>query len=285
MQSAQFQLHAEIEDRHWWFVARRQILTDVIHAIVPPSPPATIVDVGCGTGANLAGLAEQYERIGIDTSADAIRLAKSRFPRVQFIHGLAPRDLGPIMDRAGLILLSDVLEHVPDDFELFSELLAAARPGAFFLITVPADLALWSEHDRAFGHYRRYDSARLEQLWQGLPARPVFISPFNARLYPIVKAIRGWNRLRHKSSGEAGTDFQMPGPLVNRTLERCFAGERHKLVRLARGDAVSPYRRGVSLIALIRREPGPFKPRRKPSHVASDYFDPAADQSTAVLSQ
>lgn len=284
MQSAQFQLHAQIEEHHWWFVARRQILTDVIHAVLPPSSPrATILDVGCGTGANLAGLADAYECVGIDTSDDAIRLAKSRFPGVQFIRGLAPRDLGPVMDRAGLILLSDVLEHVPDDFELFSELLAAARPGAYFLVTVPANLALWSEHDRAFGHYRRYSSARLEHLWQGLPVRPVFVSYFNARLYPIVRAIRGWNRLRRKAAGEAGTDFRMPGRTLNRALARCFAGERSKLVRLARGETVTPYRRGVSLMALVRREPGPLEPRRKPSHVAADYFDPAAERATAGL--
>ncbi len=285
MQTAQFQLHAQIEDHHWWFVARRQILTDVIHAALPPSsPPSTIVDVGCGTGANLAHLADEYECVGIDTSDDAIRLARGRFPGVQFIRGVAPRDLGPIMDRASLILLSDVLEHVPDDFELFSELLAAARPGAFFLITVPANLALWSEHDKAFGHYRRYDSNRLAQLWQDLPVRPVFVSHFNARLYPIVKAIRQWGRLRRKAAGEAGTDFRVPSGPVNRALTRCFAGERHRLAELARGRAVGPYRRGVSLMALLRREPGPVEPRRKPSHVARDFFDPAAEETTAELS-
>src|SRR4051794_18145833 len=128
MQSAQFELHAEIEQRHWWFVARRQILNSVVNAVLPPDADTTIVDVGCGTGANLAGLADQYECIGIDSSSDAIRLAADRFPQVRFIHGLAPRDLGPIMDRARMVLVTDVLEHVPDDFQMFSELLAVSQP-------------------------------------------------------------------------------------------------------------------------------------------------------------
>jgi SAM-dependent methyltransferase len=250
----------------------------VIRAVLPPATPrATIIDVGCGTGANLAHLADDYDCVGIDTSPDAIRLARLRFPRVRFLAGTAPRDLGPIIDRARLILLSDVLEHVADDFALFSELLAAAPLGTYFLITVPADRSLWSEHDRAFGHYRRYDGARLAEIWQGLSVRPVFVSHFNARLYPMVKLVRSWNRLRRTSAGEAGTDFRMPRPFVNRVLERTFRGEGFRLARLARGDSISPYRRGVSLMALVQREAGLIKPRRKPSHVAADSFDPTGE--------
>jgi SAM-dependent methyltransferase len=284
MQFAQFHLHAQIEERHWWFIARRRILTEVVQGVLPPSPRAsTIVDVGCGTGANLAGLADRYDCVGIDTSAEAIRLARSRFPAVKFIHGMAPRDLGEIMDRAAVVMLCDVLEHVPDDFELFSELLAAARPGAYFLLTVPADRSLWSEHDRAFGHYRRYSAPRLAEIWQGLPVEPIFVSHFNARLYPLVKAVRTWNRLRRRAAGEAGTDFRMPSRAVNRALARCFAGEWHRLARLARGESVSPYRRGVSLMALVRREAGLVEPRTRPGHVAVDDFDPAADLHPAVV--
>jgi hypothetical protein len=178
-----------------------------------------------------------------------------------------------------------VLEHVPDDFELFSQLLAAAGPGAFFLITVPANLALWSEHDKAFGHYRRYDPNRLAQLWQDLPVRPVFVSHFNTRLYPIIKAIRQWGRIRHKAAGEVGTDFRMPSAAVNRTLARCFSGERHKLARLTRGERARPYRRGVSLIALLQREPGRVEPRSRPDNVAADYYDPAAESYSAAFSR
>ncbi|HEY2251089.1 MAG TPA: class I SAM-dependent methyltransferase, partial [Planctomycetaceae bacterium] len=87
MQSAQFQLHAEIEERHWWFVARRRILRAIVEQLVPPSSEATVIDVGCGTGANLASLAADYRCIGVDTSSEAIRLARKRFPAVRFIRG------------------------------------------------------------------------------------------------------------------------------------------------------------------------------------------------------
>jgi SAM-dependent methyltransferase len=282
MQTAQFQLHADIEQRHWWFVARRRILSDVIQAVVPPSPGTTIVDVGCGTGANLADLAGRYDCVGIDTSADAIRLARQRFADIRFIQGFAPRDLGSLIERARLVLLSDVLEHVSDDFALFSELLSAVRPGTYLLVTVPAELALWSEHDESFGHYRRYDAARLGQVWQGLAARPVFVSYFNARLYPIVKLVRRWNRWRNRSGGEAGTDFRLPGRWTNTALTHAFAGERRRLVRLARREPERPYARGVSLMALLERLPGETSPRTRPASVAADYFNPAAQLAAAA---
>jgi hypothetical protein len=180
-------------------------------------------------------------------------------------------------------LLTDVLEHVADDFAMFSELVAPLEPGAYLLVTVPADLALWSEHDRAFGHYRRYDNERLVQIWQGLPVRPVFVSHFNARLYPIVKLVRRWNRLSGRAVGEFGTDFRMPRRFVNSALRQCFAGERRRLVQLARGQTATPYRRGVSLMALLERRPGAVEPRSKPSGVAADYFDPMAELQAAEL--
>jgi SAM-dependent methyltransferase len=276
MQWAQFQLHADIEQRHWWFVARRQIVRALIHEVLPPSPDATIIDVGCGTGANLAALADEYRCVGIDTSAEAIELASGRFPGLRFIHGSAPADLDDELDRARLVLLMDVLEHVPDDFALLSNLLAAASPGTYFLLAVPADLSLWSEHDVSFGHYRRYDLRRFEQIWQGLPVATLMSSYYNARLYPLVKAVRSWNRRRCQACGAAGTDFRMPIRPINQMLTRVFAGEARRLTGLLQRRVRRGYHSGVSLIALLRREGGNLRPRSKPSSVAADYFDPAA---------
>ncbi len=274
MQSAQFELHAEIEDRHWWFVARRQIMQSLIEQVLPPNGKSTIVDVGCGTGGNLATLADSYKCVGIDTSEDAITLARKKFPTVKFLQGLAPDDLGETAAEAKLFLLMDVMEHVEDDFALLSNLFAAAAPGAYFLITVPADMALWSPHDVSFGHYRRYTQPRLERVWRDLPAKPLLCSYYNSRLYPIVRAIRTKNRLLRKSQGEAGTDFAIPSPRVNKTLERLFAGESNRLVKILRGQKQRGYRRGVSLVALLQREAGPVSTLEKPNDVTPDYFDP-----------
>ncbi|HEX3996985.1 MAG TPA: class I SAM-dependent methyltransferase [Pirellulales bacterium] len=287
MLSAQFQLHAEIEQRHWWFVARRRILQALVGKLIPPSPlsasPATVIDVGCGTGANLAALAEDYRCVGIDTSADAIRLARQRFPNTHFIQGRAPDDLGHLIDDAGVLLMMDVLEHVGDDFSLFSSVAAALPPGAFFLITVPADLRLWTGHDESFGHYRRYDARRLAKVWEGLPIEPILLSHFNSRLYPLIRGVRAMNRWRgpDRVAGKSGTDFAIPIAPVNRMLENIFAGEARAMCR-AIATGRSAYRHGVSLMAILRRKPGQIDIREKPDSLAPDYFDPAARALSAT---
>jgi SAM-dependent methyltransferase len=275
MQSAQFQLHAEIESRHWWFVARRRILRTLVGEALPVGRVALVVDVGCGTGANIAALATENACLGIDTSAEAIDAARRRFPQVEFRCGRAPDDLADVLDDVSLVLLSDVLEHVQDDFRFLSELLAALRPGAQVLLTVPADLDLWSPHDESFGHWRRYDRARLEQVWAGLPVAPRLVSYFNTRLYPLVKRSRASSRRQGEAAGAAGTDFWLPPPPLNWTLQQTFAGEARRLVRALHG-AARPYERGVSLVALLRREEGEFAPRSKPEHIAADRYDPDA---------
>jgi hypothetical protein len=213
--------------------------------------------------------------VGIDTSTDAIERARRRFPQVQFIRGLAPQDLGEAAEQAKLFLLMDVLEHVGDDFALFSELLSAASPGSYFLVTVPADESLWSPHDESFGHYRRYDARRLASVWSGLPVTVLLQSYYNARLYPVVRALRTVSRLRGRTAGSAGTDFSLPRPRVNAILERTFAGEARVLSSAMRGKWQG-YRRGVSLVALLRREPGTVEVRGKPEWVEPDRHDPAA---------
>ncbi len=270
MQSEQFQLHAEIEQRHWWFVARRRIVRRLIAQVLPPSADATVVDVGCGTGANIAALADRYDCVGIDTSAEAIELAKKRFPKVRFMTGNAPADLGELAASAKLFVMTDVLEHVGDDFALLSELLAAASPGAHFLLTVPADESLWSEHDESFGHYRRYDRERFEQVWAGLPVSTLLTSYFNSRLCPMIRLIRAKNRRRGHAAGKAGTDFWVPARPINRLLEALFAGEARRLISVLNGNRRA-YSSGASLIAILRRDEGPIEIRTKPDGLPPDH--------------
>lgn len=270
-----FRLHAELEEKHWWFVARREIMRAVVHRVLPPRQDAIVVDVGCGTGANIASLAAEYRCVGVDTSSDAIALAKQHYPKVEFVLGEAPGILGDLAGRADLFLSMDVLEHIEDDHRAFSELFAAARPGAHFLVTVPADRALWSGHDVSFAHYRRYDPARLRRLWEGLPATLLFVSHFGARLYPLVRAVRTASRLRGKPFGKGSTDLALPPAPVNAALTRLFAAESSRLLSAMAGRA-RPYPFGSSLMAVVRREAGPVPARRKPAGIDSafDAFAP-----------
>jgi SAM-dependent methyltransferase len=282
MQSEQFRLNYDVEQTHWWFVARRRILRQLIREVLPPARDTMIVDVGCGTGANIGSLAGDYDCLGIDPTAEAIDLARSRFPTCRYLCGSAPEDLGQLAGQAKLFLMTDVLEHVEDDFALLSRLMAAASPGAYFLLTVPADLSLWSPHDESHGHYRRYDQQRFERLWADMPVSPLLVAPFNYRLYPLVKMIRMLNRWRGKASGAANTDLKVPPRRLNSALENFFAGEQTLLRQILTGGRAGSSRHGVSLIALLRRRSGQIAPRAKPAELPGDYYNPATRQYLSI---
>jgi SAM-dependent methyltransferase len=264
MDLEQFELHAELEERHWWFRARRRILRELVHRALPAG--GSVVDVGCGTGGNLNALAESYPCLGLDASAAAIALARARFSGIEFLCASIPVELPGALGRPRLFLLADVLEHVPDDARFLRDLTAMLSPGDYLLLTVPADMSLWSAHDLSYGHYRRYDLSRLERAWEGLPLEKLLLSHFNARLYPLVKAARAFGRRRRRAWGKAGTDLRLPFPWLNRLLERIFAGEAARLVEVLEGRRSRAYAAGVSLIALLRRkdEAPPPRPAARP---------------------
>jgi SAM-dependent methyltransferase len=250
--------YAMFEDDHWWFVARRRILRRMVRRLLEPSRDRLVIDVGCGSGGNLASLAAMFRCLGIDTSQTAIDLATRRFPTVQFVCGVAPRDIETDAAQADLWLLMDVLEHVEAADTLLRSLLAVAKPGALFFITVPADPALWSAHDDAAGHWRRYTTESLRQLWASLPVRERLLSGYNARLYWPVRILRGVTaRLgrRYGSAHADGLDLRIPRKPFNGILTGLFTDESVRLTS-ALGNPQTGYRRGVSLIAVIERLPG-----------------------------
>ena len=254
--------YAAFEDDHWWFVARRIILQRLVRRLVEPSSDRLIVDVGCGPGGNLSGLASMYRCLGIDTADEAVRLARERFPAITFVCGVAPQDIAADAARADVWLLMDVLEHVNSDDALLQSLVAAAKPGAHIIITVPADPSLWSPHDDAAGHRRRYTVSALSALWDDLPVTTRLLSAYNARLYWPTKLVRTATSLAGRGYGKSqaeGLDLRLPPTPLNGILTALFTNEVVRLLR-AIDDPRFAYRRGVSLIAVLRREEGEVPP-------------------------
>jgi SAM-dependent methyltransferase len=254
MDRSHFEIVADVDQRHWWFLARRKILRDVLACVLPPDRSATVIDVGCGTGANIAALAKDYRCIGVDTSPDAIDFARQRFPDVDFICGYAPGDLGAAAGEAKAMLLMDVLEHVEDDRAVLEPLARALQPGAIMLVTVPADMRLWSSHDVGLLHFRRYDEAMLRTLFRGLPLQTVAMSHFCSRLYPLARMNRSIDRIKSRLIRPADAwAMRVPAAPLNRLLERTFEGESQRMVDFVQGRRPTGYARGVSLLAVLRR--------------------------------
>ena len=240
MNREEFERHARLEDHHWWFCARRSILLDQISRFVPAGKGAKVVEVGCGTGGNLRALGEHYAASGIEIDPYAADLAAqrsgSRVTCADFRQ--APDALG----QADAVVLADVLEHVQDDRAFLEAMVGLMKPGGFLFITVPAGPRLYSAHDAALGHFRRYDRETLGRLWSGLPVTARVLTAFNFWLYPLIRL---WRLVRRRAK-QPSSDLSSVPRIANALLYWVFVSER-VLIRW-RSLPV-----GASLLAVLQR--------------------------------
>jgi hypothetical protein len=101
---------------------------------------------------------------------------------------------------------------------------------------------MWSAHDVAHHHHRRYRRSEIETLAKEAGFLIELMSPFNTLLYPPIAAVR----LLGKLTGKESSDDAMPGPGVNRLLDTVFGLEKDLIGRV-------PMPFGVSLVAVLRR--------------------------------
>ena len=249
MDRRSFEAHAALEQIHWWFQARSYILRRVADRLLGADRGKTVLDIGCSVGNNLAAFHPDHVAIGFDPSPDAIEIGRANHPGIDLRVG----DFEAARHAAGtadLVLLNDVIEHVPDDRALLAPLVAGLRPGSILLVTVPADMRLWSAHDEVLGHYRRYDAPMLTRAMAFDRLEPLLLSHFNSRLYPVVRLARALGRHRRARSEEA-LDIKRTAAPLNAILRAVFAGEARRLLGVLERRA-APYSYGVSLIAAYR---------------------------------
>lgn len=147
------------EQAYWWFVSRTELLHLYLREIVALPPSSRIVDLGCGTGANLEVLSQYGVATGVDFSPEALSFCRKRaLPRLMRANG---QELALATGSVDLMTAMDSLEHIPDDVATLRECYRALKPGGTMLVTVPAFGFLWSEHDEALQHLRRYSAAEL----------------------------------------------------------------------------------------------------------------------------
>jgi SAM-dependent methyltransferase len=141
-----------------------------------------------------------------------------------------------------LIALLDVLEHVPDDVAALRAIHMRLKPGGALLMTVPANAWMWSAHDTANHHFRRYSKKRLKQLFLMSGLEVQLLSFFNTLLFPPIAAVRVMGKLTRRESA----DDRLPAAPVNWLLDKLFGMERWLIGRL-------PMPFGVSIVAVVRR--------------------------------
>ena len=153
-----------IEQSHWWYTGRRKILANFVADICRrvTDRRARILDVGCGTGANLLMLSQYGDAEGVDISNDALAFCRERgLDQVKLGAGeKLPYDDGTF----DLVTAFDVVEHMDDDLAGLREMRRVLRPGGRVLLFVPTFMFLWGVQDDVSNHRRRYRLPELRRV-------------------------------------------------------------------------------------------------------------------------
>ena len=239
MERAVFDRMAEHDEVHWWYVARRRILADLIAREVKLPGDARILEIGCGTGHNFEMLRAFGRLDAIEVDGEARALASRRLGHAV---GDAPLPaLGGVPERAyDLVCLLDVLEHVEEDEAALASIAGKLAPNGRLLVTVPAYPWMWSAHDAAHHHKRRYSKRALRRVVEAAGLEALKIGYFNALLFPLAAAAR----LAGRVAGKTESDDTLPPAPVNALFRGVFGLERHLVGRV-------PLPFGVSLFALL----------------------------------
>ena len=234
-----FDRMAALDQTHWWYVARRRILSDVVGRIIKPPKDARILEIGCGTGHNFGMLGAFGTVDALEVDAAARQIASERLGRPVGSSSLP--ELDGIADASyDLIALLDVLEHVAADTASLTAIRAKLKPGGRILLTVPANQWMWSAHDTVHHHFRRYSGTDLKRVIGGAGLRTDLLTHFNTILFPLAAMVR----LLGKITGREELDDAQPIAPLNAAFTWIFGIERRLVGRV-------PMPFGVSLVAVL----------------------------------
>jgi SAM-dependent methyltransferase len=231
-----------VQERHWWYSARRTILERVLERVFAEGVPSGVLyDLGCGVGANLPLLEKFGRAVGVDTSEAAVEFCHARGHRN--VRQADLNRLEGIEDGSGsVVVLADVIEHLDDEGPCLRAAHRALAKGGALIVTVPAYQFLWSPADDINHHYRRYTASSLRRVIEPLFAIE-HLTYFNTLLFGMVLV----GRLAEKALNRPGDDTAaVPREPVNALLRSVFATEAR----------VVPRRRlpfGVSILCVSKK--------------------------------
>lgn len=243
MDRTAYEAYFAIDQRHFWSVARRELLLDLIARWLGDARDLELLDVG----GNCTVLSRELGRFGhvtmIEPDADTVELARRELS-LDARQGSLPGPL-PVDGPVDVLTLFDVLEHIDDDLGALCGALEPLRQGGLAVITVPALGWLWSAHDVAVHHKRRYTRATLERLLREAGLSVELLSYFSTLLFPLLAAQRLASRARGVGP-DAKFDVSIPPEPLNELLRRVMSLETGLLRR-----TTLPI--GSSLVAVCRK--------------------------------
>ena len=209
-------------DTHWYYQSKKLPLFGFARRLLGGGQSLTIVDVGAGSGFFALELEKQYgtaiaKVFLVDIGYSEAEMAATKGQKIEKVAVI------PSRIENGLVLLMDVLEHLPDDLAMLRDIKqACVGDNNHFFITVPAFRALWSGHDVFLGHYRRYRIAMLRAVLERARCRPTNTYYLYGSLFPLIWTVRQLSNLRQKA---AASNMRPAHPLVNQVLLRLTSAE------------------------------------------------------------
>lgn len=234
------------ETRHFWFRARNRVIAEILRQLTQsPQNGYRVLEVGCGTGNALRLLECVCSRgtvVGMDLFAEGLKFARSR-TKCALVQGDISHS--PFRAQFDLIGLFDVLEHLPDDQKVLSDLHNLLAPGGRLILTVPAFFFLWSYFDQVSHHCRRYGLSDLEDKLTRAGYAVEYLTPYMTSLFPAVWLRRFAHVLRAADAPVLGELRIVPG--LNELLLWLLSLEIPFIVRRRR----LPF--GTSLLTIARK--------------------------------
>ena len=231
---------ARLEANHWYYAGKRELVRRWIQRVQPAQPPAILLDCGARSGYFAQEMSAHCQVKVLDTHEESLFMLREKFQPEQVLT-LEGGEIPLPAASLDYVTALDVLEHTPDDQA------RVLKPGGLAVVTVPADMALWSDWDEVLHHYRRYSVAGLSALFDNDDWRLEAVNYTNAFVYPLVWMARRWRSRRSssslESSGKRAEHAMLPG-WINRLL-------RFQFVHQALSSIPMPF--GVSIVLVARR--------------------------------
>jgi SAM-dependent methyltransferase len=225
VETAEVQKLAALEGTHWWYKERRALLDRELRLL---APPGIALDLGAAGGGNTRVLrARGWRAVAVDYSAEATRIARGRGLAALRADG---RGLPVRSGRCDLVVAFDVLEHIEEDYLVAAEIARVLKPGGRALIAVPCDMELWSAHDEAVGHVRRYSRAALDRVIRAAGLEIESMRSWNVLLRPALA-------IRRRSA--TGSDLDSVPAVVNQALGAIVRAERYLPVSSLPGSSLT----------------------------------------------
>jgi ubiquinone/menaquinone biosynthesis C-methylase UbiE len=225
MEKDEYSIMYDIETSYWWFVGKQFLVKSILRKwSLNRLKKDRLLDIGCGTGTILKLLENFGTAYGVELSMNAIRFLKRRdLKRVvcSDVSQSIPFKEGTF----SAITCLDVLEHIDNDSTLLHEMVRVCKPGGHIVLTVPAFNVLWSPHDTALHHKRRYTRKQMLKKVSQLKSTVIKSSYYNTALFLPILTVRKLkpflsNRQNVKS------DFFIPIPRwINALITLLFVAE------------------------------------------------------------